>query len=118
MYNPAIGHLVEAVEMSTNDYNANPYLEIHILKNSKTSYQIGACCDLIDAYIQPRVKQNYSKTRNQKQAEFWLLSYRNTKSHLDVKQKWSIIVKVLYLDFSLKNSYKLFYKFFLAKSKL
>ena len=65
-------------------------------------------CNLVDGYIEPNVKKNFSKIRNQKQAEFWLLSYKNSKHELSFKQKWSFVSKILKLDFSLKNSYRVF----------
>ena len=65
-------------------------------------------CNLVDGYIDPDVKKNFSKIRNQKQAAFWLLSYKNSKHELSLKQKWSFIRMVLKLDFSLKNSYRIF----------
>lgn len=65
-------------------------------------------CNLVDGYIDPTVKKNFSKIRNQKQAAFWLLSYKNSKHELSLKQKWSFVSKVLKLDFSLKNVYVLF----------
>jgi glycosyltransferase involved in cell wall biosynthesis len=65
-------------------------------------------CDLIDAYIQPGVKQNYTKTRNQKQAEFWLLSYKSSKKNLSITQKLKYIKKILSKSFHLKILYKLF----------
>ena len=65
-------------------------------------------CNLVDGYIEPNVKKNFSKIRDQKQAAFWLLSYKNSKHELSFKQKWSFVSKILKLDFSLKNSYRLF----------
>jgi len=65
-------------------------------------------CDLVDDYIEPDVKKNFSKLRNQKQAAFWLLSYKNSKHELSLKEKWSFVSKILKLDFSLKNSYRIF----------
>ena len=65
-------------------------------------------CNLVDGYIDPIVKKNFSKIRNQKQAAFWLLSYKNSKHELSLKQKWSFIRMVLKLDFNLKNSYRVF----------
>jgi len=65
-------------------------------------------CDIVDGYIDPDVKKNFSKLRNQKQAAFWLLSYKNSKHGLSLKQKWSFVIKILKLDFSLKNSYRIF----------
>ena len=65
-------------------------------------------CNLVDGYIEPNIKMNFSKIRNQKQAAFWLLSYKNSKHELSLKQKWSFVSKILKLDFSLKNSYRLF----------
>ena len=66
-------------------------------------------CNLVDDYIEPNVKKNFSKIRNQKQAAFWLLSYKNSKHELSLKQKWSFIRMVLKLDFNLKNSYRIFF---------
>ena len=65
-------------------------------------------CDIVDGYIDPDVKKNFSKLRNQKQAAFWLLSYKNSKHELSLKEKWSFVSKILKLDFSLKNSYRVF----------
>ena len=65
-------------------------------------------CSLVDGYIEPNIKKNFSKIRNQKQAAFWLLSYKNSKHGLSLKQKWSFVSKILKLDFSLKNSYRIF----------
>jgi hypothetical protein len=65
-------------------------------------------CDIVDGYIDPDVKKNFSKIRNQKQAAFWLLSYKSSKHELSLKEKWGFVSKVLKLDFSLKNSYRLF----------
>ena len=65
-------------------------------------------CDIVDGYIEPNVKKNFSKIRNQKQAAFWLLSYKNSKNELSLKEKWSFVSKILKFDFSLKNSYRLF----------
>jgi len=65
-------------------------------------------CDIVDGYIDPDVKKNFSKMRNKKQAAFWLLSYKVSRAHLTTKQKCYFIVKILILDFSLKNSYRLF----------
>jgi ADP-heptose:LPS heptosyltransferase len=47
VYYPAVGHLVEALEVAANYYAANPNLEIHVVVNSKTPYKIGAYCDFI-----------------------------------------------------------------------
>ena len=65
-------------------------------------------CDLVDGYIEPGIKQKFSKIRNQKQAAFWLLSYKSSKHELSLKEKWSFVIKILKLDFSLKNSYRIF----------
>ena len=65
-------------------------------------------CDLVDDYIEPNVKKNFSKIRNQKQAAFWLLSYKNSKHELSLKEKWCFVIKILKLDFNLKNSYRIF----------
>ena len=66
-------------------------------------------CDLVDGYIEPGIKQKFSKIRNQKQAAFWLLSYKNSKHELSLKEKWSFVIKILKLDFNLKNSYRIFF---------
>ena len=65
-------------------------------------------CDIVDGYIDPDVKKNFSKMRNKRQAAFWLLSYKNSKHELSLKEKWSFVIKILKLDFSLKNSYRIF----------
>ena len=65
-------------------------------------------CNLVDGYIDPNVKKNFSKIRNQKQAAFWLLSYKNSKHELSLKEKWSFVIKILKFDFNLKNSYRIF----------
>ena len=64
--------------------------------------------DIVDGYIVPVIKQKFSKIRNQKQAAFWLLSYKNSKHELSLKEKWSFVIKILKLDFNLKNSYRIF----------
>ncbi|MFT6841278.1 MAG: glycosyltransferase involved in cell wall biosynthesis [Psychroserpens sp.] len=64
-------------------------------------------CDIVDGYIQPTIKKQNARIRNQKQAEFWLLSYQDSKNKLTTKQKWFFISKILRLDFSLKNVYRL-----------
>ena len=65
-------------------------------------------CDLVDGYIEPGIKQKKKKIRNQKQAAFWLLSYKSSKDELSLKEKWRLVIKILKLDFSLKNSYRIF----------
>ena len=65
-------------------------------------------CDIVDGYIDPDIKKNFSKIRNQKQAAFWLLSYKSSKHELSLKEKWSFISKILKLDFTLKNSNRIF----------
>ena len=65
-------------------------------------------CDLVDGYIEPGIKQKFSKIRNQKQAAFWLLSYKSSKHELSLKEKWSFVIKILKFDFNLKNSYRIF----------
>ena len=64
-------------------------------------------CNLVDSYIEPGIKQKFSKIRNQKQAAFWLLSYKNSKHELSLKEKWSFVSKILKFDFTLKNVYQL-----------
>jgi glycosyltransferase involved in cell wall biosynthesis len=64
--------------------------------------------DIVDGYIEPVIKQKFSNIRNQRQAAFWLLSYKSSKHELSLKEKWSFVSKILKLDFSLKNSYRLF----------
>ena len=64
--------------------------------------------DIVDGYIEPVIKQKFSKIRNQRQAAFWLLSYKSSKHELSLKEKWSFVSKILKLDFSLKNSYRIF----------
>ena len=65
-------------------------------------------CDLVDSYIDPSVKKNCSKIRNQKQAAFWLLSYSNVKNKLNTPQRLKFIRKVLSKSFSLRVMYRLF----------
>jgi glycosyltransferase involved in cell wall biosynthesis len=64
-------------------------------------------CDIVDTYIQPEIKQKSFKLRQKKQAEFWLLSYTNTKHSLSSKQKLAFATYILKKDLSLKNCYKL-----------
>ena len=47
VYHPAVGHLVEALQVAANYYSANPKLEIHFLVNCKTPHVIGNYCDFI-----------------------------------------------------------------------
>ena len=47
VYHPAVGHLVEALQVAANYYSANPKLEIHVLVNSKTPFVIGNYCEFI-----------------------------------------------------------------------
>jgi glycosyltransferase involved in cell wall biosynthesis len=67
-------------------------------------------CDIVDTYIQPEIKQKAFKLRQKKQAEFWLLSYTNTKGGLSLKQKLAFATYILKKDFSLKNWYRLLFK--------
>jgi glycosyltransferase involved in cell wall biosynthesis len=62
-------------------------------------------CEIVDAYIQPQIKTNFSKQRNKKQAAFWLLSY--TKQNLSIKQKLAFASYILKKDLSLKNLYRI-----------
>jgi glycosyltransferase involved in cell wall biosynthesis len=64
-------------------------------------------CKLIDEYIAPNIRTRFAKRRDQKQAEFWLLSYSNLKHQLSFRQKLQFSAKVLTKDFSLKNCYRL-----------
>ena len=64
-------------------------------------------CELIDDYIAPDIKTQFAKLRDQKQAEFWLLSFSNLKKHLSLMQKLQFAFKVLAKNFSLKNCYRL-----------
>jgi hypothetical protein len=47
VYHPAVGHLVEALEVAANYHAANPSLEIHILVHENTLFVIGEYCDFI-----------------------------------------------------------------------
>ena len=47
VYHPAVGHLVEALQVAANYYSANPKLEIHVLVNNNSPYIIGNYCDFI-----------------------------------------------------------------------
>lgn len=63
---------------------------------------------IIDEYVQPHIKAQYADKRNQKQAEFWLLSYRSIKTHLSWKQRRRIIRYILTLKFKFIYLVKLF----------
>ena len=65
-------------------------------------------CDLVDGYINPSIKNKFSKIRNQKQADFWLLSYSNVKNKLNTPQRLKFIKEVLSKSFSLRVMYRLF----------
>ena len=65
-------------------------------------------CDLVDGYVQLKIKKNFSINRNKAQAAYWLISYQNTKNELSLKEKWSFIIKILKLDFNLKYIYRIF----------
>lgn len=47
VYYPAVGHLVEALEVAANYHAVHPNIEIHLLLNSKTPYQLAEYCDFI-----------------------------------------------------------------------
>jgi len=47
VYHPAVGHLVEALQVAANYLAANPNLEIHVLVHYKTPFKIGSYCDFI-----------------------------------------------------------------------
>ena len=47
VYHPAVGHLVEALQVAANYFASNPNLEIHVLVHYKTPFKIGAYCDFI-----------------------------------------------------------------------
>jgi hypothetical protein len=64
-------------------------------------------CDLVDAYIQPDIKRQFSKLRNKKQSAFWLLSYKNLKSQLSIKEKIQFITYILRKNLSLERIYQL-----------
>lgn len=49
VYFPAVGHLVEALEVAANYNKAHPNLEIHLLVHDKTPYRIVNYCDFIEA---------------------------------------------------------------------
>ena len=66
-------------------------------------------CDLVDLYIDTNIKQKYNKARKKSQSKFWLISFKNSKHQLNSKQKWLFIGKILSLDCTLKNVYRLFY---------
>jgi glycosyltransferase involved in cell wall biosynthesis len=64
-------------------------------------------CDLVDSYIDSNIKQKYNKARKKAQAKFWLLSYINSKHALSLKEKCLFISKILCLDFTKKNIYRI-----------
>lgn len=47
VYYPAVGHLVEAIEVAANYHAANPKLDIHVLLNSETPFILCEYCDFI-----------------------------------------------------------------------
>lgn len=49
VYFPAVGHLIEAIEVAANYKKLNPDLKIHILVHQDTPYHIGNYCDFIEA---------------------------------------------------------------------
>lgn len=48
VYYPAVGHVVEAIEVAANYSAANPNLEIHVLLNQESPIAIGEYCDFIE----------------------------------------------------------------------
>ena len=92
------GGVSKVISYSLDDIDTEFYAQNHKILNSKKG----------DGYIDPDVKKNFSKMRNKKQAAFWLLSYKNSKHELSLKEKWSFVIKILKLDFNLKNSYRIF----------
>ena len=92
------GGVSKVISYSLDNIDTEFYAQNHKILNSKKG----------DGYIDPDVKKNFSKMRNKKQAAFWLLSYKNSKHELSLKEKWSFVIKILKLDFSLKNSYRIF----------
>ncbi len=58
VYFPAVGHLVEALEVAANYHKAYPDLKIQLLVHHKTPYQVGNYCDFIEA-IHPVDDQQY-----------------------------------------------------------
>ncbi len=56
VYFPAVGHLVEALELAANYHKAYPNLKIQLLVHHKTPYSIAAYCDFIEA-VHPVHKQ-------------------------------------------------------------
>lgn len=49
VYFPAVGHLVEAIELAANYHKAHPDLKIQVLVHHKTPCSIGGYCDFIEA---------------------------------------------------------------------
>ena len=64
-------------------------------------------CDIIDDYINPKIKNKLAEKRSEKQAAFWVLSYNSMKSKLYLKQKWEFAKQILKRDLTLKNLYRL-----------
>jgi glycosyltransferase involved in cell wall biosynthesis len=64
-------------------------------------------CKLVDEYINPEIKRKFSKIRDRKQAEFWLMSYTALKNQLNREERIKIIEYIVKKGFSLKNLYRL-----------
>jgi hypothetical protein len=47
VYYPAVGHVIEALEVAANYYSENKNLEIHILLNNDSPHVLGEYCDFI-----------------------------------------------------------------------
>lgn len=58
VYFPAVGHLVEALEVAANYHKAHPDLKIHLMVHHKTPYQIATYCNFIEA-VHPIDDQDY-----------------------------------------------------------
>lgn len=64
-------------------------------------------CDIIDAYIPSNIKKTYSKLRNQKQAEFLMLSYKSRKAQLKSNERLAFIKSIFMLHPSFSNLLRL-----------
>lgn len=59
VYFPAVGHLVEAIEVAANYKVSNPNLEIHLLVNSSTPFKIASYCSFIEEVHILEVNDDY-----------------------------------------------------------
>jgi hypothetical protein len=59
--------------------------------------------EIIDSYIDLNIKESQSKLRNQKQAEFLMLTYKNRKAKLKFKERVAFVKSIVSLHPSFLN---------------